>query len=203
VLGHRGKTWLSAAFWLLIMFTAFWPAAGRAAGSAGFALSDWNLPVLAVSAQSPMEAQMLGERPSPSPSMAPKSYLQDIAPGLERDQLGTTFRLPQNFRISFRYNGDNSTGVAQRLAQSPLLFKYSMDYCISPNLRVGLSGFLFQPPTDHLSFLRQKNDLLMGWGPSLKYDLGRWSFTFQSQVEKARPEEDKDIQSWLRVWYAF
>jgi len=78
-----------------------------------------------------------------------------------------------------------------------------MDYCISPNLRVGLSGFLFQPPTDHLSFLRQKNDLLMGWGPSLKYDLGRWSFTFQSQVEKARPEEDKDIQSWLRVWYAF
>jgi hypothetical protein len=46
----------------------------------------------------------------------------------------------------------------------------------------------------------------MGWGPALKYDLGRFSFTFQSQVsqaEKARPEDTKDVQSWFRVFYAF
>jgi hypothetical protein len=177
-----------------MIVTAFWPATGNAA-----ALGIFASPLLALSAQSPLEAQML-EGNSPSS--------HNLAPGLEKDQLGTTFRLPQNFRISFRYNRDNPTDPGERrLAQSPLLFKYSMDYYLSPNLRVGLSGFLFQPPADHLSFLRQKNDLLMGWGPSLKYDLGRWSFAFQSQVEKGRergrPEEDKDIQSWLRVWYAF
>ena len=78
-----------------------------------------------------------------------------------------------------------------------------MDYCLLPTLRVGLSGFLYQPPADHLSFLRQQNDLVMGWGTRVNYDLGRWSFTFQSQVDKGRSEEGKDIQSWLRVWYAF
>jgi hypothetical protein len=68
---------------------------------------------------------------------------------------------------------------------------------------VGLSGFLYKPSADQLSLLRKQDGLVMGLGPSLKYDLGRWGFTFQSQVEKNRPQEDKDIQSWLRVWYAF
>jgi len=53
-----------------------------------------------------------------------------------------------------------------------------------------LKRFSLSAARDHLSFLRQKTDLVMGWGPALKYDLGRFSFTFQSQVsqaEKARP----------------
>ncbi len=114
-----------------------------------------------------------------------------------------TLKLPKNFRISFRYNGENPVGTGERFTQSPLLFKYSMDYCLSSKLKVGLSGFLYQPPADHLSFLRQKSDLYMGWGPSLRYDLGRWNFTFQSQVEKVRPDDNKDLQGWFRVWYAF
>jgi hypothetical protein len=202
VLGHRGKTWLSAATWLLLLITAFWPAATSAASPASSALTDWNLPVLAVAAQTPMEAQMLGERPTPPQSVRPQSYLQEISPGLNQ---GATLRLPKNFQISFRYNSDKPVGAAERLIQShpSVLFKYSMDYCPLPNLKVGLSGFLYQPPADHLSLLRKQDGLVMGWGPSLKYDLGRWGFTFQSQVEKSRPQEDKDIQSWLRVWYAF
>ena len=158
-----------------------------------------------VSAQSPLEAQMLGERPIVPPSLGVPSNPQEVCPSAEAGG-DATLRLPKNFRISFRYNSENPGTGAERFSQPPLLFKYSMDYCLSSKLKVGLSGFLYQPPADHLSFLRQKTDLLMGWGPSLKYDLGRWNFTFQSQVsqaEKVRPEDGKDLQGWFRVWYAF
>jgi hypothetical protein len=189
------------------MVTAFWPAAG-AAGTAGFVSSKWPAPFVVVAAQTPMEAQMLGEHPVSSPTLPPQSYLQEIC-GVEGGNLESTLKLPKNFTISFRYNSESPVGGAERFTQPPLLFKYSMDYCLSSKLKVGLSGFLYQPPADHLSFLRQKTDMLMGWGPSLKYDLGRWGFTFQSQVsqmsqtEKIKPEDGKDLQSWFRVWYAF
>ena len=158
-----------------------------------------------VTSQSPLEAQMFGDRPTLSPTLTTPSHLQDICPALEGGG-ESTLRLPKNFRISFRYNSENPVGVAERFTQSPLLFKYSMDYCLSSKLKVGLSGFLYQPPADQLSLVRQKTDLVMGWGPSLKYDLGRWNFTFQSQVsqaEKIKPEDNKDLQGWFRVWYAF
>ena len=205
MLGQRGKTWLRASFWLLIMVTAFWPAAGIAASPAICTPRGWPPPFTVVTAQTPMEVQMFGERPTSPPSLTAPSYLQDVCPGLEGGG-ESTLRLPKNFRISFRYNSENSGSGAERFSQPPLLFKYSMDYCLSSKLKVGLSGFLYQPPADHLSFLRQKTDLVMGWGPSLKYDLGRWNFTFQSQVsqaEKVRPEDSKDLQGWFRVWYAF
>jgi hypothetical protein len=204
VLGHRGKTWLRAAIWLLLVVTVCWPAAGIAASPAFSAPRGWPAPLMMVTAQTPMEVQLFGERPGSAPPLNPSSYLQDIC-GLENSG-ESTLRLPKNFRISFRYNSEKPGGGAERLTQPPLLFKYSMDYCLSSKLKVGLSGFLYQPPGDHLSFLRQKTDLVMGWGPALKYDLGRFSFTFQSQVsqaEKARPEDSKDVQSWFRVWYAF
>jgi hypothetical protein len=204
VLGQRGKTWLRACFWLLIMVTALWPAAGIAAGNS-FVSSKWPAPFVVVAAQTPMEAQMLGERPVPTPSVSPQSYLEEIC-GVEGGNTESTLKLPKNFHITFRYNSENPVGRTDRSSQPPLLFKYSMDYCLSSKLKVGLSGFLYQPPADHLSFLRQKTDLLMGWGPSLKYDLGRWGFTFQSQVsqaEKIKAEDGKDLQSWFRVWYAF
>jgi hypothetical protein len=205
VLGQRGKTWLRTSFWLLILVTAFWPAAGIAASPALFTPRTWSPSFLVVSAQTPLEAQILGERPINSPALAGPSYLQDVCPGPEAAG-DATLRLPKNFRISFRYNSENSGSGAERFSQPPLLFKYSMDYCLSSKLKVGLSGFLYQTPADHILFLRQKNDLIMGWGPSLKYDLGRWNFTFQSQVsqaEKASPDSNKDLQSWFRVWYAF
>lgn len=202
VLGPRGKTWLSAVSWLLLFMLGLWPAAGNAAGSAGFASGDWRLPILAVSTQTPMEAQMLGEQPSTSQSLSPPSYLQQISPGLEQNGQGTTLRLPQNFRISFRYNSERPNKMAEGLIQPPLLFKYSMDYCLLPNLQVGLSGFLYQSPADQLTFLQQRN-LVLGWGPSLKYDLGRWSFTIRSQIEKGGPEAGQGLQNWFRVWYAF
>jgi len=205
VLGPRGMTWLSAGIWLLILVTALWPGAGNAASPAIFVSTQWPGSILAAASQSPMEAQMLGERPAPSRSLTPQDYLKEICPNLGPDGKATTLQLPKNFQISFRYNSDKPAAKIEGLAKAPLLFKYSMDYCLLPSLKVGLNGFLYQPPADHLSFLRQKNDLIMGWGTSLNYDLGRWSFTFQGQVDvdKSRPEDGKDYQSWFRVWYAF
>jgi len=158
---------------------------------------------MVVTAPSSLEAQLFGDRPASTLPLTPQSHLQDLCSGLEGSQGESTLRLPKNFRISFRYNSDNTGSSPERFNQSPLLFKYSMDYCFSSKLKVGLSGFLYQPPADNLSFLRQRNDLVMGWGPSLKYDLGRWGFTFQGQVDKFRSEEEKDLKGWFRVWYAF
>lgn len=196
-------TWLSVSVWLLMIVTAFWPAAGNAASPAIFASTTWPGAVMVAAAQTPMEAQMLGERPTGSQALAPQSYLREICPNLGQSGEGTTLQLPKNFQVSFRYNSDKPAAKIEGLVKAPLLFKYSMDYCLLPNLKVGLNGFLYQPPADHLTFLQQNNDLVMGWGTSLNYDLGRWSFTFQGQVDKGRPEEGKDYQSWFRVWYAF
>jgi hypothetical protein len=203
VLGQRGKTWLGAIFWFLIMATAICPAAVDAAVLGSYVSRGWPAPFMVVSAPSSLEVQLMGDRPAASLPLMPQSQLQDLCSGLEGSQVESTLNLPKNFRISFRYNSDNTGSSPERLSQAPLLFKYSMDYCFSPKLKVGLSGFLYQPPADNLSFLRQRNDLVMGWGPSLKYDLGRWGFTFQSQVDKFRSEEEKDIKGWFRVWYAF
>jgi len=196
-------TWLGASVWLLMIVTAFWPAAGNAASPAIFASTTWPGTVMAAAAQTPMEAQMLGERPTKTQPLTPQSYLREICPNLGPGGEASTLQLPKNFQISFLYNSDKPAAKIEGLAKAPLLFKYSMDYCLLPNLKVGLNGFLYQPPADHLAFLQQRNDLIMGWGTSLNYDLGRWSFTFQGQVDKGRPEEGKDYQSWFRVWYAF
>jgi hypothetical protein len=186
------------------MIAAFWPVPGQAASSGMLPPRAWTAPTIVLTSQTPLEAQLLGERPNSPPALTEPSYLHEIC---SADRGGeSTLQLPKNFRISFRYNRENAAGNTERYNQAPLLFKYSMDYCLSSKLKVGLSGFLYQPPADQLSFLRQKTDMVMGWGPSVKYDLGRWSFTFQSQVsqaERVRPEDGKDIQSWFRVWYAF
>lgn len=204
MLGQRGKTWLSTVTCLLLLTVAFWPVWGNAAESAFLISPAWNLPIMTVSAETPLEAQMTSE-PSPAPpSFGSQPFLRQISPGLTPDQHGTTLQLPHDFRVSFRYHGDSSTGVGNRMLQPPLLFQYSMDYCLLPKLQVGLSGFLYQPPGDNLSFLRQGTDkLVLGWGPSLRYDLGRWSFTFRSQVQRGGSEAGKDLQNWFRVWYAF
>lgn len=204
MLGQRGKTWLSTVTCLLIFTVAFWPVSGNAAESSLFTPTSWNLPIMMVAAQTPLEAQMTSEPPPAPPSFGSQALLQQICPGLQPGQPGTTLQLPHNFRVSFRYHGDSSTGVSKGMLQPPLLFRYSMDYCLLPNLQVGLSGFLYQPPGDQLSFLRRgSDDLVLGLGPSVRYDLGRWSFTFRSQVQRGGLESGKDLQNWLRVWYAF
>jgi hypothetical protein len=43
---------------------------------------------------------------------------------------------------------------------------------------------------------------VMGLGPGLKYDLGRWSFVMKSQVETGARDRT-DLQNWFRAWYAF
>lgn len=204
--GFRGTTWQRVLLGLLMGVLAWVPATARGGGLDG----PLSLPFLAVVAQSPLEAQMVGEKPLtplvPSPLL---TDLADLSPGpkFQSDPQGATLRLPQNFRVSFLYHRDAGAlspgGAGERPVQSPLLFRYSMDYLLLPNLQVGLSGFLYQPPGDILSLQRRYSHLTLGWGPGIKYDLGRWSFTFRSQLESGRPEGGQDLQNWFRVWYAF
>ncbi|MBW1990560.1 MAG: hypothetical protein JRI59_00220 [Deltaproteobacteria bacterium] len=106
-------------------------------------------------------------------------------------------------RISFLYHKDQTTLNPPRPIRSYLLFKYSMDYALLPNLRVGLSGFLYHPPEEGLYFRQRYGDTVVGFGPGIKYDLGRWSFTFQSQLNSGSQTRREGFQNWFRVWYAF
>ena len=61
--------------------------------------------------------------------------------------------------------------------------KYAVDYRLLPNLRVGLNSYLYRPAEDGFTFQRPMGNQLLGVGPELKYDLGRWSFLLKSQME--------------------
>jgi hypothetical protein len=80
-----------------------------------------------------------------------------------------------------------------------------MDYRVLANLRVGLNSYLYRPSEEAFAFQRPLASQLLGVGPELKYDLGRWSFLLKSQVETGNrnPGQGKDLQNWFRVWYAF
>ncbi|MEW6387630.1 MAG: hypothetical protein AB1491_08980 [Thermodesulfobacteriota bacterium] len=193
--------------WLLAL--TFLASPGLAAPvSSGPAYAHGGFPLVPVSAQTPMEVQMMGEKPLPShssPLWSSHSPLAEISPGLGSDRHGTFFRLPGslNLRISFLYSGESPALAAESPARPPLLFKYSMDFGVLPNLQVGLSGFLFHPYADNLAFSRRYGNMAMGWGPGIKYDLGRWSFTLKSQLETGSRERGEDLQNWFRIWYAF
>ncbi len=206
MLGQRGKAWLVASFWLLFLaMMPGWSNAAVTANPSNF-WPGWIAPVSAGSSQSSLEAQLLGERPVNKNTQTFCSSLAEILPGLaESGADGTALRFPHNLelRISFLYNGDQTALPAERPIQSHLLFKYSMDYALLPNLRVGLSGFLFHPMEDKAYFQRRYGDTVMGLGPGVKYDLGRWSFTFQSQVDTGDRNRKEGLQNWFRVWYAF
>jgi hypothetical protein len=205
MLGQRGKAWRVAIIWLLILVgmpgwgnaaicenqKAFWPG--------------WSAPLAVETFPSALEAQLLGDRPADKNPSQFGSSLAEILPGLaESHGNGSTLRFLRNveLRISFLYNGDR-TGP-ERPIQSHLLFKYSMDYAVLPNLRVGLSGFLFHPCADEKTYFQRRfGDTVLGFGPGVKYDLGRWSFTFQSQVDTGDRDRREGFQNWFRVWYAF
>ena len=122
-------------------------------------------------------------------------------------EASATLKLPHDveLRVSFLYDLTPPTQRTGRSVRSYLLFKYSMDYQFMPNLQVGLSGYLYQQrSSDFLTFKGPQVDKsALGLGPGVKYDLGRWSFLFQSQVETGSRDRDEGINNWFRVWYVF
>jgi hypothetical protein len=108
-------------------------------------------------------------------------------------------------RVSFLYNQDQPPGQSPIGPASHLLFRYSMDYCIMPTLKVGMTGYLYKPPTDYFTWRNSLNfsDPVYGIGPGVKYDLGRWSFLLRSQLEPGTKDRNEALHNWFRVWYAF
>jgi len=204
--GRGGMAWLAAAFWLAGLMS---PAVAKAADVDAWGIPPgWRLPIIRAAAQTPMEAQMSGEKPfQAQPSLRPERLtLPGTVPGLALDgEGGATLRLPHHLemRISFLYNRDSSSWDSQKRGDSSLLMKYSMDYRLLPNLQVGLNGYLYRPDAgEGFAFQRPFGDRVMGLGPGLKYDLGSWSFVLKSQLETGGPKGE-DLQNWFRVWYAF
>jgi hypothetical protein len=191
-----GIAWLLTAFWLLAV--NFVPA--LAAGNNPFN----PLPILTIDAQSSLETQMTGEKPL-APTVSPFAGVQS-APSMQLHSDGdATIQLPRKLEltISIRYNRDPSPAEPQRLKNSPLYMKYAMDYQVLSNLRVGLNSYLYRPSEEGFPFQRSMANQLLGVGPELKYDLGRWSFLLKSQVQTGNLNQNKDLQNWVRVWYAF
>lgn len=201
-----GIAWLVATFWLAGLISA--PLTGLADNGDGLRTAFGSgLPLLMVAAQSPLETQMLGEKPfqvNPSRLHPGKSVLTR-PPGLARDNAGgATLSLPYNLelRISVLYNREPAALEAQRRSDSPLLFKYAMDYRLLPNLQVGLDGYLYRAE-ESFSLARPSGDRLLGMGPGIKYNLGSWSFILKSQLETGNRDRGDGLHNWFRVWYAF
>jgi hypothetical protein len=198
-----GMAWLAAVFWAAFIICL--PGKGTAAEGGFYNTTDWRSPLLLAAAPAPLDAQMLGEKPVPSTSN--QLNLLERTSGLKIDGAGTSLKLPQNleFNISFLYNRNAPTVAPMRPSSSLPAFNYSVDYRLLPNLKVGLTGYLYYPNADQSFSLSQPfGERVMGLGPGIRYDLGHWSLVFKSQLETggARDRGD-DLQNWLRVWYAF
>ena len=203
--GKWGIAWLAAIIVLVSLTCAPLP---------GLAAEGWEkggIPLILVGAQTPMEAQMLGERPfqsRPPPFNPGQALLSGAGASLQMDQDGAaTLKLPLNLEmhISVLYDREPGRLEPQKRNESSLLMKSSLDYRLLPNLQVGLNAYLYRPDSsDNLSLSRQFGDRFMGLGPGIKYDLGRWSFMLKSQLETGSRERGGDgMQSSVRVWYAF
>jgi hypothetical protein len=200
--GMRGKwrtAWLAVAAVTLSLICASLP---------GLAADAWDrggMPLTLAGAPSPMEAQMLGEKPFQSRPATPGSLLNPH-PSLHLDQDGgAVLKLPQNLemRISVLYNRDAAAIEPQKRGEASLLMQYSLDYRLLPNLNVGLNAYLYRPDPGENLLARPFGDRVMGLGPGLKYDLGRWSFLMKSQLETGNREHGNSLQNSVRVWYAF
>lgn len=201
--GNWGKFWLATLIVTVSLICA------PLAVSVADAREKGGMPSLQMSAQTSMEAQMLGEKPfqtRPAPA-TPGSRLADSIPGLRSDQDGgSALKLPYNLemQISVHYNREPAALEPQKRSDS-LLMQSSLDYRLLPNFKVGLNAYLYRPdPGDNLSLYKPFGDRVMGLGPTLKYDLGNWSFLLKSQVETGnRDRSANELQSSVRVWYAF
>ncbi|MBM4273602.1 MAG: hypothetical protein FJ134_03945 [Deltaproteobacteria bacterium] len=192
-----GKKLWGIAFCLAASLLAGLLTAPLTASAAG-AAAERSFFILPVAAQTPMEAQMLGEKPLPPQAPA-------LIPGAVRvGEESAKIRLPYNLElgISFRYHQDPAFEPSRR-PQSSMLFNSSMDYRLLPNLKVGFHGYLYRYDTQGFAFPRGLGDTTMGLGPALKYDLGRWSFILKSQMQTDRERGDAGLENWFRVWYAF
>jgi len=200
--GRRGIVRLAAI--ALLALSICLPGKATAEDADFWSGNPGRAPILSVADPSPLDAQMLGERPAP-----PSSKLKMLAPGLGlgTDQhSGATLNLTHNLEmnVSFLYNRAGSPAEPSRQSGSLPLFNYSMDYRLLPNFKVGLSGYYYYPSTDqHFGYNRPFGDRVMGLGPGIKYDLGRWSFVFKTQMETGARDRGDNVQNWLRVWYAF
>jgi hypothetical protein len=199
--GRGKRAWQVIVLWLVLMVGTPLPiwAAGEYAWQNGGA----HLPIYLAGSQSAMEAQMLGETASPPPHPA-GSLLQQFHPSLDLKPGAATLKLPYNMEmhISVLYKSDAAPQEPQHFSNSRLFMKYSMDYRLLPNLQVGLSSYLYRPDEDSLALQRHLADQL-GFGPQVKYNLGRWSFLVKSQVESGNRDRPEGLQNWFRVWYAF
>ena len=196
-----GIAWLLTAIWLVAA------ACVPALASGDYSLRP--LPVLPIEAQTSLGTQMLGE--TPQAHISPKFPSIEAIPSLQLHQEGdASLNLPRNMElhISIRYNREPTAAEPQRLNNPTLYMKYAIDYRVLPNLRVGLNSYLYRPSEEGFAFQRPEANQLLGVGPELKYDLGRWSFLLKSQMEagnrnQAGQSQSKDLQNWFRVWYAF
>ena len=105
-----------------------------------------------------------------------------------------SLKLPLNteLNISIRYNREPTPGDPQPLSKSPLYMKYAVDYRLLPNLRVGLNSYLYRPSEEGFPFQSSLASPVMGVGPELKYDLGRWNFLLKSQLETSNRDQGKE-----------
>jgi hypothetical protein len=196
---RRGIAWLATAIWLVVgSFISAPPVA-----AADNALR--NFPLINIASPSSIETQMLGEKPLKPPAL----HLPGMqpAPSVQLHQDGGDARLnlplKTELNISIRYNREPGPVEPQRLPDNPLYMKYAMDYRVLSNFRVGLNSYLYRPAEEGFPFQRPVGNQLLGVGPEIKYDLGRWSFLLKSQVETGKPNRSEDLQNWFRVWYAF
>jgi hypothetical protein len=200
--GKWGKNWLTAL--MVTVSLSFLPLTATAA-------DPWDkgaMPSVQASPQSSLEAQMLGEKPfqtRTAPANPWAALLSGTGLQLDHDG-GTALKLPLNLEmhISVHYNREPSQLEPQKRSDS-LLMSSSLDYRLLPNLKVGLNAYLYRPDAgDNLSLARPYGDRVMGLGPGIKYDLGRWSFLLKTQLETGNRERGGDgMQSSVRVWYAF
>ena len=99
------------------------------------------------------------------PQVAPESLLgtpQGL--GLDREK-STVLRLPQNLElnISFLYRRDPS--ALDPRGHSDLLYNYSLNYRLMPNLQVGLNGYLYHPQGEEsFAFLSSRHLRRSPWG---------------------------------------
>ena len=199
--GRRGMTWLALLIGLAVVICL--PGKVRATSANAWGMPSVPPPSVVLTASTALDAQTLGEKPTPSPSSQLRALTYPQGLGAAGDS-STSLKLPYNLElnVSFLYNQHNPALTPGRAGSSLPLFNYSMDYHLLPNLKVGLSGYLYYPDKG-LSLNRPFNERVMGLGPGLKYDLGRWSFVVKSQVETGTWDRGEDLQNWLRVWYVF
>lgn len=136
----------------------------------------------------------------------PEVLIQGQEAQKEASQLAATLRLTPTteLKLSFLYRQDPTGGSSGSSGSSHLLMQYSMDYLVMPNLRVGLHGYLYKPPTEYQYWRSVPSEFPQhGFGPGLKYDLGRWSFLLRSQLEAGTKDHRETLHNWFRVWYSF